>query len=95
MSRFRPWLAPALVFVGMVCLSIELSAAGGFLRVRWCFGGGSECDGVQPLWESGGRLLAAAGAVVFFSAPVIAGLVAWRLHARGRRFSQPVGPESG
>ena len=85
MEKLKPWLIPALVLGGMALAGIAIGAAGTALRVPWCLGAGSECDGIKPAWESGGRILEVIGGFVFFGSVIVAGLVAWRLHiVRGR-----------
>ena len=85
MEKLKPWLIPALVLVGMALTGIAIGAVGTALRVPWCLGGGSECDGIKPVSESAGRILEIVGGFVFWGSVITAGLVALRLQfVRGR-----------
>jgi hypothetical protein len=84
-EKLKPWLVPALVLVGMALTGIAIGAVGTALRVPWCLGGGSECDGIKPVSETAGRIFEIVGGFVFWGSAIVAGLVAWRLRiVRGR-----------
>ena len=77
--RTNSWALPLAVFAGALAAGSGLAVLGGMLRASLCFGGGSECRSVEPIWETGGTILEFVGGVLFFGSPVAAGLVAWRL----------------
>lgn len=94
MEKLKPWLVPALLLVGMGLTGIAIGAVGTALRVPWCLGAGSECTGIKPAWESGGRVLEMVGGIVFWGSAIVAGLAAWRLHIVRGRADATLAPDS-
>jgi hypothetical protein len=56
--------AVALAGAGLVVAVVGL-----LLEIELCFGSGSECEGVEPLWSPGGAVVMYAGLAIAFVAP--------------------------
>ncbi len=78
MTRTKQWFVPALVLAAGIGVAVVLATIGSALQTKLCFGGGSECKGVQPISGTAGALFTLAGNVVLVASPFIAALVAWR-----------------
>jgi hypothetical protein len=66
-------IASALV---SICAGLVVTVAGVLLEIELCFGSGSECRGVEPIWSPGGAVLAYVGLGLCFALPAVALL--WR-----------------